>query len=653
MSSGCGDVLSLEDLKTAKKHQVFEAEVITGKAGGVASGDDIDYATNQVTGQTQKTLPAILRDAGFRPASFDFTTGGTLGANDRDVLVYDPVSKAWYSWKGVLPHVIAASTNPVGDANWSPWTDPTLRDDLASDDGYTLIGGLAEHYGWPSNTIIVDRPPYNGSLAAALAAVPTLGNYTLLLGPHSTYDTAGITNTKPNVAIVGGGMPKADMTTKTLVAGSGTILRGYIVNNAAGFVLYNLGIDNSDTVRTSLLSGAYADAYCNENFGTNAGIQYGNLVIMQADTSGGTVGLRHGIRSEWGSGVRQIGDIFIYMGYHGHVVKCTDFSGTTWNTYCQGTHADGAIIKADTGTGAVNNIRFGNLYCDGGDPASDPIATTGGLVLEAAGAALSDVSIGDIIARNARYACITADTTTTYISNVKIGTVTATNCADGSNILTTIRFSVWCVNVKMDGHNVRNCPLQMGVQVQGSSTASGPNSNSVHIGDGQSCNNLKGYDLAGGVTHGALYSEGNTGYGVDFHGYTGPGSTTPTFSGIGVNQALISGRANGSGNLSAAPSAISSFLGTYTDALSFRCEIIGNTVRISGALAKGATNQANAVQMLGHALPASSTKIACVAQNTSSTVPLYADLTTEGVLTIPQYLSAESVIIFNGEYRIK
>ena len=33
----CGDVLSLEDLQTAKKHQIFEAEVITGKAGGVAS----------------------------------------------------------------------------------------------------------------------------------------------------------------------------------------------------------------------------------------------------------------------------------------------------------------------------------------------------------------------------------------------------------------------------------------------------------------------------------------------------------------------------------------------------------------------------------------------------------------------------------------
>ena len=132
MSSGCGDVLSLEDLKTAKKHQIFEAEVITGKQGGVASGAEIDYATNQVTGDSQKTLPAILRDVGFWPASWDFSTGGILTVSDRNKVVYDPVSKTWYSWAGTLPHVVAAGTNPVGVADWVPQTDPSLRNDLAS-----------------------------------------------------------------------------------------------------------------------------------------------------------------------------------------------------------------------------------------------------------------------------------------------------------------------------------------------------------------------------------------------------------------------------------------------------------------------------------------------------------------------------------------
>ena len=132
MSSGCGDVLSLADLQTVKKHQIFEAEVITGKSGGVAGGADIDYATNPVTGQTQKTLPAVLRDAGVSPVSWDFSTGGTLTVNDRDKVVYDPVSKTWYSYAGTLPVVVPASFNPVGNANWKPRTDPNLRNDLAS-----------------------------------------------------------------------------------------------------------------------------------------------------------------------------------------------------------------------------------------------------------------------------------------------------------------------------------------------------------------------------------------------------------------------------------------------------------------------------------------------------------------------------------------
>lgn len=145
MSSGCGDVLSLEDLKTAKKHQLFEAEVITGKAGGIATGADIDYATNAVTGQVQKTMPAILRDMGFTPASFDFTTGGTLGVNDRDKVVYDPVSTTWYSWLGTLPKVIAAGTNPVGDANWKPYNDDQITSDIADGTAVYLEGTLDSH----------------------------------------------------------------------------------------------------------------------------------------------------------------------------------------------------------------------------------------------------------------------------------------------------------------------------------------------------------------------------------------------------------------------------------------------------------------------------------------------------------------------------
>ena len=120
MSSGCGDVLSLADLQTAKKHQIFEAEVITGKSGGVAGGADIDYATNPVTGQSQKTLPAVLRDSGFSLADFTFASGGELGVSDASRLVYYPTDGNYYQWLGTLPKVVPAGSSPASSGGVSP-----------------------------------------------------------------------------------------------------------------------------------------------------------------------------------------------------------------------------------------------------------------------------------------------------------------------------------------------------------------------------------------------------------------------------------------------------------------------------------------------------------------------------------------------------
>lgn len=144
MSSGCGDVLSLQDLQTAKKHQIFEAEVITGKQGGVSTGANIDYATNQVTGQVQKTMPAVLRDIGFEPASFDFTTGGTLSTSDRNKAVLWPMADGgdgdWYYWEGALPKVIPAASTPsstggVAEGAWRPVGDIELRGQISDPNG--------------------------------------------------------------------------------------------------------------------------------------------------------------------------------------------------------------------------------------------------------------------------------------------------------------------------------------------------------------------------------------------------------------------------------------------------------------------------------------------------------------------------------------
>lgn len=593
------------------------------------------YLENEDGSHVQVAQPLSINQGGFpvyggNIAKFVTTKGHSMA-------VYDAYGVQQFYYPNVLKY------------------DPDqLEQRLSQPDGYLLVGGLQENFGWPANTIVADRPPFNGDLRAAFDSIPSTGNATIILGSGASYDIGVLNNTKPNVAIVGGRMPKADMTTRTLVAGSGSIIRGVIINSAAGFSLYNLGIDNSDQVRNSILGGAYYDSFANDNFGTNANIQYGNLVIMQANTIGGTIGLRHGIRNEFGSGVRQIGDVYIYMGYHGHVVKCSNFFGESFTTYGQGTHANTVIIKADTGTGAIRNVIFGNVICDGGPEGLPPVATTGGVVLEAAGSPLSGVEFGNVTATNARYACITAPTTTEFISNFHGGKVTATSCDDGTNITSAIRFGVYCVGGSINGHEVRNCTNMTGVQVDGPTTSSGQSSNSVHIGSGQSCNNTHGYNLAGGVSHGPLYGEGNSGYLLNFNGYKGPGSAVQPFSGMSVNTDIISGRANGSGLFSGAPSAIANYIGTWVDSLSFSAQIVGGSVRISGRLAKGASAASPAVQMLSHAIPGATVQISAWGVNGSNVlIPVEANIGTDGILNVPGFASIASTVSFYGEYRIK
>lgn len=132
----CKDIPSLLDLQKVKKH----ADDF-GRLMGTGNGT----STNGVTGQVRPTYNAVMKSVGFKPGSGDFTTGFTVMPGERDVAWYDPVSLNWYSYLGVIPsdgYDVAPGTNPVGSVNWVPRTDQLLREELVSESGAGMVGGL-------------------------------------------------------------------------------------------------------------------------------------------------------------------------------------------------------------------------------------------------------------------------------------------------------------------------------------------------------------------------------------------------------------------------------------------------------------------------------------------------------------------------------
>ena len=396
MSSGCGDVLSLTDLQTAKKHQTFEAEVITGKQGGVAGGTDIDYATNQVTGQVQKTLPAILRDLGFDPASFDFTTGGTLTVDDRNKVVYDPVSTTWYSWGGVLPKVVPAGTNPLLDSNWMPQTDPSLRGDLESDSGTAFVsphkvrvnpqGTLAEmqFYVTPEQfgSYVDENTVFTTAIQAAIDyAAANPGVY--VRGTDNTYGTGLLEVTVGCKRIDG-------LKLKCIVANTDTVLKSFVDTGHKDVVITNCDINiNSNSTKGIVMSGTergvfshnhvYGFAAGGERYGirigvlSNTSVNIGNkikdnVIEMPSDPDNGLgsiaivgVGLV-GVSTSIYGGIDTNGGNPLYPSVI--TVRDTEVSG---NLITGGTHgvAGGGIFRAEFIKNNINGCSHRNINLSG------------------------------------------------------------------------------------------------------------------------------------------------------------------------------------------------------------------------------------------------------------------------------------------------
>lgn len=127
------ELLNAQDLITAKKHDTFHSEVITGKVGGLSTGANIDYATNAVTGQQQNTLPAVLKGLGYTRVG-TFKAGATL-LDGRQTILWDAAyggDGQEYGWSGAFPKIVPADSTPsgtggIGSNRWVSRFDPALQ----------------------------------------------------------------------------------------------------------------------------------------------------------------------------------------------------------------------------------------------------------------------------------------------------------------------------------------------------------------------------------------------------------------------------------------------------------------------------------------------------------------------------------------------
>lgn len=149
------EVITVQDLENLKKHEIFEAEVITGKVGGLAAGANITSSTNGVTGQIQDTLPKILSDLGMQVQSWPASVGGVL-TNPAQIFLNDIVGSTgkddYYAWAGNFPKTVAAGTDPsLPGSGYVKRSDKyvkvaareALRRSYA-EAGYTLVSGSFE-----------------------------------------------------------------------------------------------------------------------------------------------------------------------------------------------------------------------------------------------------------------------------------------------------------------------------------------------------------------------------------------------------------------------------------------------------------------------------------------------------------------------------
>lgn len=581
----------------------------------VHSAGSVDLGVLAVSREEYVTLPG------------SFTSGATLNVKN-ELLVY---LDSKYRWGGAFPKTIPANSTPastggVGNLAWIPVGDIALRTDLAASSGYTMVGGLAEHYSLPSSAIVVDNAPYNGDLKAAWNAAPE--GATLLLGKKDYNITGlwtGVRNTKKNILIVGMGMPELASDKSRFVSGTGTVIQGSVKNQAKGFKIFNLGIDCGNYVSQNLYSPVtYEDALQIYGVGDNANIGLDKVKTLNSLGVSSNPGT-HSILLEAFSG-GTIGYVECIGGFHGLAIKCQNLRGGHAHCYMQ--YGDGFIFKSDSGA-LCRSVHFDSITVGLADSTGWPnTVSLGGIYDAHDGVGISDIHIGKLNIINASWGLVPADQSTGFITQVTIGQICGIQVYGNYY---AIEINSKCVNWTISSHQFSG--VSGGIRVN-------PSAVYCHIGNGSvTGSSVFGYSIGGDTnTHGAITSNANN-VGVE---YTG---------GLGFNPSLVTAYGNNSGNFSGLPGVIAAApVNNWSQGADFKAISMGHIVQVSGSFVRGATSGANMVQFFSTAQPAQAVTLMAWSSDTGAIANVYVD--TDGFLKCGNFnnIASGAVVKIMGSY---
>lgn len=238
--ANCNDYISADDLKTGKQ-AILHIEHVA-KSRDVAGNPALEV-TDTIRGEsvTNPTLDGFFSSVGFKPADGSFEDSGAI--NHRwEVLLYE-AEGSYYQWMGALPKIVPVGSTPsttggVGPNAWVNQTDLTLRSDLTSPDGYTIVGVKNTNL---KNVIFWGSPEMYGAKGDGVsddtyAIQQCINNHAVTHLSNKLYGCAGSIELRNHKTIVGCGRENS------ILRRIGEYTNGSFVNVIAGGDGYEGGI---------------------------------------------------------------------------------------------------------------------------------------------------------------------------------------------------------------------------------------------------------------------------------------------------------------------------------------------------------------------------------------------------------------------------